>query len=377
MKIELHMLQNVPPANLNRDDTGEPKSAMFGGVLRARVSSQCWKRAIRLDMRQQLGEEMRATRTLKVGQLLGDRLIARGRAEPESLLAATRVFEAVSIINDKGKGKGKAAALAFIGHDEIDRLADLVEANWETLTSEKGMDKKEEKVFENAVKDALGESSAVDLALFGRMIATMPGKNVDGALQVAHAISTNRLDAERDWFTALDDLATKEETGAAMIESTGYNSSCFYRYMTLDADALVKRLGREDARTALKVFLDSAIIAMPTGKRTSTAPNSRPSLVLAVVRDDAALSLANAFDQPVRGGQEGLVANSIKALDKYWGRIVEIYGDEGIKAVAVSSLASDNLDVLAPRIVPSVTALVDLVIKAAFEPAGKGNGETT
>ena len=203
------------------------------------------------------------------------------------------------------------------------------------------------------------------------MIATLPGRNVDGALQVAHAISTNRLEAESDWFTAVDDLASQDEKGAAMIESTGYNSACFYRYMVLDIDALVARIGAKSAREAVAVFIASAVSAMPTGKRTSTAPHSRPSFVMAVVRDGAALSLANAFVKPVKGAKDGLVAESVAALDSHWDGMAQMYGVDDVKAVAVATTESGALSSLAEFGVPSGKALSAMAVEAAFGEAGK------
>ena len=371
MNLELHMLQNVPPANLNRDDTGEPKSAVFGGVRRARVSSQCWKRAIRRDMGDTLGEMLSGTRTLKVVQLVADRLVARGRSADESALAAGRLFESVGIIGAGKAEAGKSSALLFLGFDETEHLADAVEANWDVLVSAKEIDKKTKPTLKTAVEKALEKSDAVDLATFGRMIATLPGRNVDGALQVAHAISTNRLEAESDWFTAVDDLASQDEKGAAMIESTGYNSACFYRYMVLDIDALVARIGAKSAREAVAVFIASAVSAMPTGKRTSTAPHSRPSFVMAVVRDGAALSLANAFVKPVKGAKDGLVAESVAALDSHWDGMAQMYGVDDVKAVAVATTESGALSSLAEFGVPSVKALSAMAVEAAFGEAGK------
>jgi CRISPR system Cascade subunit CasC len=190
-----------------------------------------------------------------------------------------------------------------------------------------------------SLKEALGSfkktgTKAVDVALFGRMVAEIKdgSKNMDAACQVAHAISTNKAEMEFDFYTAVDDLQPQEKAGAGMMGTIEFNSSCFYRYANIDFGQLVENLqGDVDlARKAVKAFLRAAVAAVPTGKQNSMAAQNPPSFVLAVVRPHGLWSLANAFVKPVwPGAQEDLIQASIERLDDYWGRLAKAYPATG------------------------------------------------
>lgn len=351
MNLDLHIVQSFAPSNLNRDDTGAPKDCDFGGVRRARISSQSLKRAMRRAFAEQslVPAELRATRTKRVVDQVAGAIVARGRPEEEAARLAAAVIEAGGIkVTD-----GEVGALLFVGADEVARLAGIAvdhadELAAATTPAESGTGKRRAAAapagLKKAVIDALSSPRAVDIALFGRFVAELPEGTVDAAAQVAHAISTHRVDLDFDYFTAMDDLATAAETGAAMVDTVEFNAATYYRYATLDIGALEDRLG-DPAVTALALdaFVRAAITAEPTGKQNSFAAHNPPSYVLAVVRDHGAWSLANAFLDPVRpGAGHDLVDRSVEALECYWVRLGRMYGTRDIRATA--SLAERDLD---------------------------------
>lgn len=356
MKIELHILQNFPPANLNRDDTGSPKDCEFGGVRRGRVSSQCLKRSIRTSgvFQHTLANRI-AIRTKQVDVPLAKALETHGFDTETAKLIAQAV---ATKMLDWDTAKNRTKVLFYVGRDEIEHLATAIAAEQDAFNEAvhalhaaaedgkkaKAAAEKEllnvadnvKKAFTKSQKDHVG---AADIALFGRMLANVPELKIDAACQVAHAISTNQIDQDFDYFTAVDDLNTGEETGAGMIGTTGFNSSCYYRYALMDADQLAKNLGnkRELAREAINAFLKASLEAIPTGKQNSFAAQTPPALFMAVVKSNstAPWSLANAFVKPVRGprqtGDPSLVAASITALDNHWGDLVDMYGSDDVQ----------------------------------------------
>jgi CRISPR system Cascade subunit CasC len=246
--VEFHLIQSFAPSNLNRDDTGAPKDAIFGGQRRARVSSQCFKRAIRLKSAE-LGvipSEFGSVRTKKLKELLNERLAELGHPD-----AGLQIEAALAAAGLKLKDDGKTEYLLFLGQGEIERFAELIHAHWDALSTappgEAKKTKKEAKASAppEVVKEAkalLDGQKAVDVAMFGRMLADMPGVNQYAACQVAHGISTHKVEREFDYFTAVDDKGDIDETGAGMIGQIEFNSATLYRYAVIDAHKLVSNL---------------------------------------------------------------------------------------------------------------------------------------
>lgn len=358
MIIELHMIQNVVPANLNRDDTGSPKDCTFGGVRRSRVSSQSLKRAARLAF-PGFGLDTNETgvRTRRVLAEVAQLLAGRGRNETE---ATTVVTNALANIGLSLKEKGNSEYLLFLGSDALDRFAGRCEAHWDALLSEKKMPKGA--VKELQASDLLDARKAVDVALFGRMIADLPDHNIHAACQVAHAISTHEVRGEFDYFTAVDDLLPDSETGAGMIDTVEFNSACLYRYSNVDTDQLVENLGgdRELAERGLKAYLGATVTSLPSGKQNSMAAHNPPSLVFAVKREHGQWNLANAFADPVRPSpQRPLVDTSVKQLLDYYADLTRAFphqrpSDAGCLTVGVS-------DVGLPEGVRAIESLDELV----------------
>ena len=420
MKIELHIIQNFAPSCLNRDDTGSPKDCEFGGYRRARISSQCFKRAIRQTFaeRELVPKENLGIRTRLLIESIADVLAQRGRDHAAGVQAAKAALASIKLVakaSDAEDGPVRTQYLLYVPRRIVERSADIVEHNWQSLTAatagpadddtaKKTTKKKKAKKAQGGGLggDALKElaqlyddsSMTPDIALFGRMIADNADFNVNAAVQVAHAISTHRIAMEFDFYTAVDDLQTSGETGAGMMGTTQFSAPCLYRFAVLNTEELTSNLvddlsdpdrGAVDslARRTTQAFLRGAIEAIPTGKQNSMAAHNLPAFVLAVVRSGGAtMSLANAFVEPVRAGHDGdLVKKSVVALDAHLGNAMRMYGCDGVEAAIrcaldpkVTSLvnlgATDKspLDAIRERIrhVDSIVDLVDGTAKVAF-----------
>jgi CRISPR system Cascade subunit CasC len=379
MFIELHMVQNFSPANLNRDDTNNPKDCEFGGVRRARISSQCIKRAIRwYPLFKQTVEMEPAVRTRRLVLRLRERLAEKGYPDDEVELIASTFPQALTTKEMQPKKAERTDVLVYLGQNEIDLIVNALNDNWtqivqETRAFQDDPKKAKTPTIKNVVKQIFkaieGEASVPDVALFGRMLASQKVFEREAACQVAHAISTHRVTMEMDFYTAVDDLNPEETAGAGMMGFTGFDSACFYRYARLDWDQLVQNLnGDVDlARRTVEGFLRAAVAAVPTGKQTSFAANNPPSFLLAVVRRDGmGWSLANAFERPVSPrGNDGLVAPSVTALDAYWGRLCQVYGTDTLARTAVLVLNPDlSLEHLQKAQVENLEAWVSAVTDA-------------
>jgi CRISPR system Cascade subunit CasC len=347
MFVEIHLIQNFAPANLNRDDTGSPKDCEFGGHRRARVSSQCWKRSVREYFSQEalLPESQLGVRTKRLaGKIAAKLMELDGSRSPEqaSNVAALAV-EALGTKLDANSKKDdkRTSVLLFLGNDQVDGLAKLCDEQWVVLMEASTKKKAEiSKEVAKQFREALKGSRAVDLALFGRMIAEDPEKNVDAACQVAHAISTHRVAPEFDYYTAVDDLGRDDETGAGMIGTQEFNSACFYRYANVSVPQLEANLqgDRELAISGLRAFLQSFILAIPKAKQNGTAAQSLPCFVMVVVRGKGLASMANAFARPVDGRDGGLTLNSVNALARHYAKLTQMYGGSGVKMARFATM---------------------------------------
>lgn len=375
MFIELHLIQNFAPANLNRDDTGNPKDCEFGGVRRARISSQCLKRAIRKEpVFAETTSRPNAERTKRFVGKLTAMLVAAGKPEAEAQKVVGEFLAAFASKLD-GKDATQTAVLLYFSPSELQGMVDLLNANWPALTV--ADDKKRAETLASLVKGLVKEykdrTSAPDIALFGRMLAEKPELNIDAACQVAHAISTHRVTMEMDFYTAVDDLPRDDTSGSAMMGFTAYDSACFYRYTRLDWEQLVKNLDGDVAlaRRTVEGFLRATVAAIPTGKQNTFAAHNPPAFLLAVVKPQGmAWSLANAFEKPIRPTPDGLTAPSVAALDAYWGRLVAVYGlPAGTKVVVLTLDANLSLSALKEACVPTLEAWVKATMEAL--PAGE------
>jgi CRISPR system Cascade subunit CasC len=225
--------------------------------------------------------------------------------------------------------------------------------------------------FAKAVEALLDGGKAADLALFGRMLADLPEKNIDAACQVAHAITTNPIHSiEFDYYTAVDDLKPTDTAGADMIGTVEFNSACFYRYANLDLGQLTENLkgDAELARKTAEAFLRASVEAVPTGKQNGFAAHNKPALVFAVARSGPPVSLANAFVKPIRPPfKHDLESDSVLALDRFYRKLTAGYGDGGFKAAGVFNMTDAELDALKPFAKGGVDEVFEAVLAPAFQ----------
>ncbi|MCP3973642.1 MAG: type I-E CRISPR-associated protein Cas7/Cse4/CasC [bacterium] len=367
MNLELHLLQNFSPSNLNRDDTGAPKDCMFGGFRRARISSQAFKRAIRLEFpRVGVDDENLGVRTRLLAEHTIEALEQRGRHKDQATTAAHAAIRGLGLDLDKA---GHSQYLLFVSKNAVDGLTEVVDTHFDTLvaTDAKKREAKAAAADIENLHQVLDARQAVDIAMFGRMIADMPDKNIDAATQVAQAISTHAAQVEFDYFTAVDDLLATDESGAGMIGTIEYNSACFYRYLNLSTSQLLHNLDGDEelARLGTRAFLQATISAIPTGKQTTMAAQNPPSAILAVVRNSGFWSLANAFEEPVRPTHDhGLVTQSVERLGNHYHNLKNVYGEDQIThdaAVTVGDHPMPNV-----QAATNVTELIDATIAAIW-----------
>ncbi|MDR1822081.1 MAG: type I-E CRISPR-associated protein Cas7/Cse4/CasC [Oscillospiraceae bacterium] len=302
--VDFHIIQTVPPSCVNRDDTNSPKTAVYGGVRRARVSSQAWKKAVRDEF------ITKGVRTKNIVDIVAEKLGG------DSALAEKIITAASIKIKD-----GKSGALFFISDRQAVSLA--------CLAADGNFNKQ-------AAQIALNENPTIDIALFGRMVADDPNLNIDAACQVAHAISTHKADTEFDFFTAIDDRSPDDNAGAGMMGTIEFNSSTLYRYATIAAHDLKVQLGSaEQTAAAVREFADAFIRSMPTGKQNTFANRTLPDYVLITVREDQPVNLVGAFEKPVRGA-DGFAEQSIERLGEFAQKLYAEYSGAPKAAYIVS-----------------------------------------
>jgi len=301
--VDVHILQTVPPSCLNRDDTGSPKTAMYGGVYRARVSSQSWKKAVRDMFREELvSEEKLGVRTKHIVKMVADEIEKLGGENPEK--SAQEVLGSAGIgLKENKKSKAlEPGALFFLSAAQAKALA--------ALAVNGGVKDKKE------AQSALNRFPGVDVALFGRMVADDPALNTDACAQVAHSISTHKVSNEYDYFTAVDDMAPEDNAGAGMIGTVEYNSATLYRYATVAVHELREQLETETTE-AVCAFVDAFIRSMPKGKQNTFANWTPPDAVLVTIRTNQPINLVGAFEKPVSASESGYREVSSKVFIDY------------------------------------------------------------
>ncbi|PRX51082.1 CRISPR-associated Cse4 family protein [Prauserella shujinwangii] len=343
--VDIHILQTVPPSNLNRDDTGSPKTATYGGVRRARVSSQAWKRATRVAFDDHLDRAELGVRTKRIVELLAEEIEARKPelAEQAGELAAETMKQVgITLEKPKNRDAPESGYLVFFSRRQIENLAGAaIEA---ADAEDAGKALKAAKV-----KDLADRDHSVDIALFGRMVADQADITVDAAAQVAHAISVHPAETEFDYYTAVDDRNTEEETGAGMIGTVEFNSSTLYRYATVDVNRLADNLGdRAATRRAVEAFVSAFVRSMPTGKQNTFANRTLPEAVVVQLRDSQPINLVGAFESPVRElGAAGRVKAASDALRDEAREIERAYDETPVAAwvtrVGPDTAALDDL----------------------------------
>ncbi len=365
--IELHIIQSFPVTCLNRDDVGAPKSAVFGGCQRARVSSQAWKRAIRTLAQEHDSAHFAGQRTRFVVRELEHEFASR--CEDEELARGLAIVTADALGKLDNVEKGNVKTLLFLSPQEKKAVVDKVlaekldEASVRLMAQPEASDKKEQrkrdeaakklgkpaakavKALSNAVKDA------ADIAVFGRMVADDHSLTVEGAGLFSHAISTHAVANEIDFFAAVDDLKpSDDDAGAGHIGTVEFNSACYYRYIGLNLDLLADdhhlgHFANDERAEVIRAFLRAAIEAVPQARKNSMFGFTAPSYVLGLRRNGQPLSLVNAFEAPVRSSQ-GYAAKSVEELRTHWESLKNTYDLRGTERQMPDATMGELIDTL-------------------------------
>jgi CRISPR system Cascade subunit CasC len=366
--IEIHILQSFPVTCLNRDDVGAPKSAVFGGVQRARVSSQCWKRAIRLYAKDLQNGHFGGMRTRFIIHELHTAFQEKGLGEEAAKVLTTRTAEALGKLDSVEKGIVKT--LLFFSPAEIRNVvAKLLHEDYkkflEIAIDEKSKEKNKKKALKDldtlakkatkSLSDAVKD--AADIALFGRMVADDHSLMVEGAGLFSHALSTHRVSNEIDFFSAVDDSKPEDSEGAGHIGTLEFNSACYYRYVGLNLDLLLndhlKHFEKQEQDAVLDAFLRATVMAVPNARKNSMFGFAPPVFVLGLKRTGQPLSLVNAFEVAILPSRKGFVAPSMEALENHYRQMRKIYE----LAVEIETrIPNQNLDTFIQHLLKGTTS---------------------
>lgn len=327
--IELHILQSFPVTCLNRDDVGAPKSALFGGVSRARVSSQCWKRAIRSLATELQPAGFAGKRGHYMAGLLSQAMIHQGVEAAAAQKAAEAIADFLGDRDKKYADGHKTSVALYLSPLELEAIAGMAAGQ----IKEQG----KVEIKKGDLKKAIAKANVCDLAdiaVFGRMVASDHTLAIEGAGMFSHALSTHETVNEVDFFSAVDDIKPEDAEGAGHIGTLEFNSACYYRYAGLDWDRLcdaghLGHLPLADRNKVVDAFVQAAILAVPAARHNSMFGHNPPQFVLGLVRIGQPLSLVNAFESPVRP-HCGYVEPSCKALNTHLESLKKIYGGLGI-----------------------------------------------
>jgi CRISPR system Cascade subunit CasC len=324
--IQLHFLTSYPPSNLNRDDLGRPKTALLGGVNRLRVSSQSLKRAWRTsDVFKTALSDHQGVRTKELGRRVYQQLLD-GKVPDK--IARTSAQSIAGVFGKLKTPKAEVLAksplmdldieqLAHVSPEEHAAIAALVQKIVQTKKEPTGSDL-------NLLRK---ENSAADIAMFGRMLASEPGYNIEAAVQVAHAITVHKVAVEDDFFTAVDDLNSgQEDMGAGHMGDTEFGAGLFYLYICINKELLLLNLGssKELMGKTIASLIESAATVSPTGKQNSFASRARAMYGLAEKGIEQPRSLHAAFLQPVRG--DDVLRQSIDNIKTLKANFDKVYG---------------------------------------------------
>ncbi len=303
-RIEYHILQSFPVTCLNRDDVGAPKTAVVGGTTRARVSSQCWKRQVRLALHD-FGIKL-AMRTKKVDEVIRKACLERGASEEQAQACGEMIAKALT-----------KDTLHFFTEGEAGAFAD--HAQGKQFDAGQIKEKEIHKLAKKSINPAV---DGIDIALFGRMVAQAAELNVEAACSFAHAISTHRVANEVEFFTALDDL--QEEPGSAHMGSLEFNSATYYRYISLDLGQLWQTLGGEALPQTVEAFTKALYVALPSARQTTQSGASPWEFARILVRRGQRLQVP--FETAVRPREGGFLRPSIEAMTEYLDRQEKLAG---------------------------------------------------
>ncbi len=330
MLVEMHIIQNHAPSNLNRDDTGSPKSCIFGGVRRARISSQCIKRSIRFSpLFRKVVENMGESYRTRLLPELVKNLLIEDEVPEEIAQVAAKVISGLGAKKARSDEKLITKQIMFFSSSELKKLAKLFKNQIGDVNS---LDKAEKVLskfdFEKEMDKEGLQPITPDMGLFGRMVTSEAFPDIEASIQVAHALSTNKIEHEFDYFTAVDDLISTSESiesqGAGMIGDVEYNSACYYKYFSLDFDELIENMNtsglkKDELADVVIAFLNAAVFTTPSGKQNTFAAHQLPDAILIEIRDEKIpVSYANAFIKPVVSiGGKDLIETSLEKFSGY------------------------------------------------------------
>lgn len=387
--IALHILQPFPATCLNRDDVGAPKNLIFGGATRSRVSSQCWKRHIRLEARNLQPGFFAGERTRRASDDLAAALEKLGLGQDEAKSIALAVCRGFLSDKEPAKPKGKSKKAREVPDpvNETEEAADEsdgqtstllyfspgeIEAMASAVVTAKSEGKSPQEAASKAAKN-FSRKDAVDIAIFGRMVANDPTLNIEGAGLFAHAFSTHACDNDLDFWTAVDDAKDKsrgDDLGAANMGHAEFNSACYYRFIALNLDVLfyqkngngdvsanLGELLKEDVevrREIVRAFLRASLLAMPTAKQNSFNGHALPEFAMGIVSSGQPFQLANAFEAPVQSRGEGWLQPSIEKLEKHFTKLKTVFGLQPLLKDEVRLSEETPLDAFIERLVAHV-----------------------
>jgi CRISPR system Cascade subunit CasC len=328
--LELHIIQSVPVACLNRDDLNSPKTAIFGGVQRARVSSQSWKRAIRELAKELSPQQFRGERTRLIFDPLVKEMVTVGLSDTDAEEGAKKIIDALVKLDAKSKEKVKSTTLYFMSPLELQTIAKAYADTKDAKKTLKAIDAK-------SLKDA------ADISIFGRMVANDHRLTVEAASMFSHALSTHKVNNEIDFFSAVDDLQPKEESGAGMTGTLEFNSATYYRFAALNLDMLAdaEHLGsmtREERQDVVRTFIEATVKAIPGARKNTMNGNTLPVYVLGVVREKGhPVQLVNAFENPIHSAP-GYATKSVELLQSEYAKLAEVWGVEAMFEKAIPEI---------------------------------------
>lgn len=369
--LDVHILQTLPYSNVNRDDLGSPKTVTFGGTTRTRVSSQAWKRPTRLAVETRIGE--RALRTRRLPVQIANALADRGWPKELAELAGVQVIRSTESKLDLEKDLN-TASLLFLPDSAAEKLTDIAEEHRDKLRKALGTKTAAKPLLPKEAVHEVMKSRNGSIALFGRMLAEIPGAGVDGAVQVAHAFTTHTTSVQADFFTAVDDVDQwATDAGSAHMNTGEYSSGVFYRYATLDLQDLARNVcDPVTAKELAEAFVTAFIHSLPSAKKNSTAPHSIPDLVHVAVRCDRPVSLAAAFEEPIKAGRTGWSEPSRAALAAYAAKAGALLGTTGLLHSAYAGVDDSDSEGLGIR-----SASYPDLVAGALAASWPENGSTT
>lgn len=319
--VDVHVIQTVPPSCINRDDVGSPKTARYGGVTRARISSQCWKKAIRVEFEALgLGSKYLGFRTSKIPKMVADAMMQQDTSLTEDV-ALKKGEDAIKVISNGLVKNGKMSAITFMSQAQINAIAEVALSGKTSKT--------------DYVK-AWTENPSVDMALFGRMLASVPDFNVDAAAQVSHVLSTHEVQTEYDFYTATDDMLGDNEAGAVNLGTLEFQSSTLYRHANVNVNLLRTNLLGDDDLTVESVvnFVKAFVLSMPQAKQTSYANRTVPDMVYVTIRNDQSLNLVNAFESAVKYN-DGYTQASIQQFVDFAKKQYDLFDMSPVKSYVI------------------------------------------